>query len=298
MKKIISFITSIALISSMTLSAAATESTSFCDEVDAVSVNMEASDKMNFANQMDRIYEESLANGEIKNGSRTEIDSLMEQATFATTDSEIGTIKQNLAQYGIYMYDSGNNNKMRSGSGDVTLTAPKIFYESWEKTWTVTCGGNWKTTNWNEALLPGDVGGDDAFGVGYTNTSNAYQSSVVRASAYISDGFDDQRVSTSNRSDGDGSKGFGFRLQDYIYLSDPFTNVYVGYKWYGSCTYDAAFGSYNGVATAYYVHTYNSAEVSGVSFGLEGKTAGISVEVSSSANSFTAYSNDKTFGVY
>lgn len=123
-----------------------------------------------------------------------------------------------------------------------------------------------------------------------------YSSYVIRSSSYITDQYDSRTVSTSYRSDGDGSKGFGFRLQDYAYIS-PY-DTYVGYKWYGSCTYDTWFGNYSGVATAYYIHTWSSAHINSITFGVEGKTAGVSMDIENRDKSFPAYSFDKTFGVY
>lgn len=263
---------------------------------DLPSVEMDENQKISFAEAMDKKYQQLLHNQESKLGSRSQLDMLMEQATFAR-GSEKENLKRELSKYGVYMYDGADEIETRSGSGDVALTAPTIFYEAWEKTWTVTCGGNWKNENWVEQILIGNTGGEDAFGVGYTNTSNSYKSSVVRTSAYITDEYGDKMVSTSNRSDGDGSKGFGFRLQDYMYNKNT-DSRYVGYKWYGSCTYDSNFGTYSGVATAYYIHTYDKANISSISFGLNGKTGGLGIEISSNENSFTAFSADKTFGTY
>jgi len=115
----------------------------------------------------------------------------------------------------------------------------------------------------------------------------------MSASAYMTDVNSNYRASTSNRSDGDGSKGFGFRIQDHWK-----SGYYVGHKWSGLCTYDRWFGNYNGVATAYYIHTYDSASLESVSFGFDGKTAGISADITNSVKSFTAFSADKSFGVY
>lgn len=81
--------------------------------------------------------------------------------------------------------------------------------------------------------------------------------------------------------------------QDYIT-----GNQYVGYEWYGTCTYDSWFGSYSGVATAYYIHTWSSATINSISFGQQGKVAGISVSITNQQNSFIGYSSDRTFGVY
>lgn len=161
----------------------------------------------------------------------------------------------------------------------------------WSTYWSVTCGGHWKNNEYGDSA--GNVGGADGFGVGYTNSSNKYSSKVMSASAYMTDVNSNYRASTSNRSDGDGSKGFGFRIQDHWK-----SGYYVGHKWSGLCTYDRWFGNYNGVATAYYIHTYDSASLESVSFGFDGKTAGISATITNSVKSFTAFSADKSFGVY
>lgn len=295
MKKIVSFVLVLSMIWVMSIPVSAAETVYENDNsVETVSVYMDASDKIDFADRMDALYEEAVSNGEIRTGSRQQIDSLMEQATFVT-GSEREAVRQELSEYGVYMYDSPELiQPYSSDSGDVSVSAPIIFYESWEKTWTVTCGGHWNNNNWRDIGLTDNIGDADAFGVGYTNTFNTYRSSVVRQSAYITDSQNIKQRKTDNRSDGDGSQGFGFRLQDYVYG----VSNYIGYKWYGSCTYDEAFGTYNGVATAYYIHTYGSAEIQNIQFGVSGKTAGLEVSISAENKSFIAHSTDKTFGVY
>mgnify|MGYP006973104394 CR=1 FL=1 len=106
-------------------------------------------------------------------------------------------------------------------------------------------------------------------------------------------------VSTNNRSDGDGSIGFRFRLQDKVSHLPVLGNyLYVGCKWSGSCTYDAKFSTYSGVATAYYTHTYSTATIDNVKFGIDGKSGGVDVVVSNKEVSFTAYSNDTPLRAY
>lgn len=267
------------------------------------SVYIDSNDKKEFAAQMDNLYLLKTQKDEIKLSSTKNIENLMLKAAWSD-DDEKELIYQQLSNYGCYVMsleDSNidtNTTKMMASSGtnDVTISTPTIYYNAYNKTWTVTCGGQWNTTAWNK-LLPGDVGGQDGFGVGYTNTSSSYNSSVISCSAYITDR--NRYVSTSYRSDGDGSKGFGFRLQDYIYTSDfGYTNHYVGAIWCGLCNYDSYFSTYSGVATAYYIHTYSSASLSGVQFGVSGKTAGIEASISSKSDSFTGFSSDKRFGVY
>lgn len=265
---------------------------------EAMSVVLDASDKITFAKQKKEEYETAVSNGEVKESNIEEIEELLRQAIFAT-GSEKEHINQQLEAYGVYEYGRSVLAQTRSGSGDVTISTPNVYYEAWEDTWTVTCGGTWKNDNClYDDLFIGNVGGADGFGVGFTNTGGTYKSSVVRSSAYITDKDESKYVSTSYRSDGDGSKGFGFRLQDYVYGTNITGFGYVGYKWYGSCTYDSDFGVYNGIATAYYIHTWSSAQLTGVSFGAAGKTAGIEATIEASSNSFTGYSSDKTFGVY
>lgn len=297
MKKFIAIFTALTLllISTTNTTVFASESTSYQNEVDTVSVYMDAKGKTDFSTKMDAIYETSIMEGEIIEPSREDIDFLMEQVTFAKNNEDKEIFKQKLSEYGVYLYPAEEIAQNRSGSGDVTLTAPHIFYQAWENSWTVTCGGNWNTLNWGDNILPGNIGGLDAFGVGYTNSTLPYKSYVMHSTAYLSDGIDsNHNVSTTNRSDGDGSKGFGFRLQDYTY--GILIHTYVGLTWYGACTYDNYFSSYNGVATAYYVHTYDTANISSVTFGAQGKTAGVNIEITSKENSFIAYSNDTRFG--
>ena len=231
---------------------AAVTSQKFAVPLTSTSIWLDAKEKTSFAEEMDKVYEKALADGVIKSGNRESIDSLMERATFAMDEAQQEETRQELAQYGIYIYETEEVSwPSCNTSDDVTLYTPMVFYQAWEKTWTITCAGNWKSTSWRKRVFIGDVGDDDAFGVKYSDSTQAYRSSVVRVSAYLADEDTEKKVTTYNRSDGDGSKGFSFRLQDYTYFV-PFKTGYVGYKWYGSCTYDSGFGAYDGVVTAYY----------------------------------------------
>lgn len=227
----------------------------FAEPITSISIWLDAKEKTSFAEEMDKVYEKALADRVIKSGNQETIDLLIERATFAKDEAEQGEIRQELAQYGTYIYEAKEVSWPSCNTSDeVTLYTPMVFYQAWEKTWTVTCGGNWNNTSRLKSVLWGDVGDDDAFGVKFTDSTQAYRSSVVRVSAYLADEDMEKKVTTYNRSDGDGSNGFGFRLQDYKYIV-PFKTGYVGYKWYGSCTYDSGFGAYDGVATAYYAPT-------------------------------------------
>ena len=227
----------------------------FAEPITSISIWLDAKEKTSFAEEMDKVYEKALADGVIKSGNRESIDLLMERATFAKDEAQQEETRQELEQYGTYIYEAEEVSwPPCNTSDDVTLYTPMVFYQAWEKTWTVTCGGNWNHTNQLKPVLWGDVGDEDAFGVKFTDSTQVYRSSVVRVSAYLADEDMEKKVTTYNRSDGDGSKGFSFQLQDYTYFV-PFKTGYVGYKWYGSCTYDSGFGAYDGVATAYYVPT-------------------------------------------
>lgn len=281
----------------------------------ASSLNLEIqeaviTDKMVFAAEMGKKYEAASSKGEIVQSDIASRDELMMQYMFAS-EEEREEISELLEQRGVYVYSVGENAASvtneepsvsptsiwypTSGSGDVEMQAPIIYYEAWEDSWTVTCGGQWKNDNWRPYLpgTTGNLGDVDAFGVGYTNTQTPYRSYVIRASASLMDQNNENRVTTTNRSDGDGSKGFGFRLQDKV-LCPLFNDVlYVGYKWYGSCTYDAKFSTYSGVATAYYTHTYTATE-----FDIVRKNAGIGITVANKTMSFTALSTDTPLPAY
>lgn len=188
----------------------------------------------------------------------------------ASSDSNVDEIYNELESYGSYVMDPVDSNSlvspMSSSGSDVTINTPTIYYNAYNNTWTVSCGGYWKNNNWNEAIsVPGNVGGTDGFGVYYTSITQPYKSSVISVSASLGNSDYSKTVSTTNRSDGDGAIGFGFRLQDYTYLTGPVTVGYVGYKFSGLCNYDSYFGNYGSVATGYYSHTYSSAYINNIS---------------------------------
>lgn len=293
-KKLVSVALSAVMVMGMSVTAFANETSEPANTV-APSVYLSATAKIEFAKEMDELYASQSSTRSVTTPTREIVDALLLQAANATPE-EKAAINAELESYGVYEFDAPiieRPTTCTTDSGDVKLSAPTIYYESWSKNWSVTCGGNWKNSEYGDII--GNVGGADGFGVGYTNSSNKYSSKVVSASAYMCDANNQNYESTSNRSDGDGSKGFGFRIQDHWVFN---TTNYVGHKWSGVCTYDRWFGNYNGVATAYYIHTYDSATLNGVSFGFQGKTAGISADITHSEKSFTAFSSDKSFGVY
>lgn len=235
-----------------------------------------------------------------------DIDMLLGKAVNAQ-GTEREAIFDQLEKYGVYEYEGIvlDTPSPQSENKDVKMSVPIVAYDALERTWSVTCGGYWTNTEYlEEAVFQlGDVGGADGFGVGYTQT-NEYDSYVVRTSASLSNrgsGNTYDSEITYNRSDGDGSKGFGFRMQDYLYLNMSTPAIesldYMGKEWHGTCTYDSNFGTFSGLATGYYIHTYDECEISSITFGVTGKVAGISFEVTQENKSFPAYSTDKKFGV-
>lgn len=248
--------------------------------------------KAAFAENMEILYNRSLAEGNILPLDQAEVDRLMEEAVYAQGD-ELDEIRESLAAYGVYMYNTPASDVAvaSSDNSDVYMSAPTLYFTAQEYTWTVTCGGNWRNDNWDSTSSVGNIGNKDGFGVGYTNCTGAYNSSVVRSYASIKDQNNSNAKVTSNRSTGDGSKGFGFELQDSA-IAGGSPRLYVGYRWYGSCTYSAGFTSMGGIATAYYIHTYSTAEIQSVTFGVTGNEAGVQTEIRNVAYSFTAYSSD------
>lgn len=265
------------------------------------SVYMSAEDKISFATEMDALYDEGVQKNEISSASREDIDTLLLQAANAT-DSEKVAINEELANFGIYEFEGQVINPgigIESAVSDVTVSTPSIYYEAVVHTWTVTCGGYWDNDNWTyDQLVYANVGGPDGFGVGYTSVSGTYNTYLMSAYAEIDNGesgSDFENVTTTNRSDGNGSLGFGFRLQDYKTPNSLGVATYVGKYWSGYCTYSQNFANYSGVATGYYAHTWSSTVINSVTFGVTNKEAGVQISFSSAQHSFDAYGLDRTF---
>ena len=266
--------------------------------------------KVAFASSKDQQLKTDLKQGKIKSFNESEVNSLKEAYSFSSSLDEKIELASKLEEYGVYVFTDATEEKRggistyaligafpTSGANDMTLNTPTIFYDGSAHTWTVTCGGSWNNDNYAPYIGIGKkIGDPDAFGVGFTSIKNNYTSYVVSAYAYLEDSLGINRTTTYNRSDGDGSKGFGFRLQDEYQAYALTQSLYVGYRWYGSCTYDYNFVYYSCVATGYYIHTYSSAEITGINFGVDGKTAGISVSISNVQKSFEAYSADLKLG--
>ncbi len=306
MKRVLSVFLSILIIIAVTTIPVIAAETS-TPAINSGSIVLDADSKLTFSKQMDLKYTADLKSGKIKRGTIDEIQNLMMQSTFAT-GQEAESINEILASYGIYKYEPPTSLKSKlldddligimSQNGDVNVIKPSVYYEAWEQTWTITFGGNWKNNNWTyDRIGVGNIGNVDGYGVGFTNVTKPYTSYVVRQYAYITDQDNNYTVSTTNRSDGDGSLGFGFRLQDYIYQG-LIEGKYVGYKWYGSCTYNSSFGSYSGLATSYYIHTWSNAVINSIGFNASTTGAGLVLGITNAHNSFPAYSTDTPFGVY
>lgn len=210
-------------------------------------------------------------------------------------------IKDKMLTMGVYLLDAQSDSlaaSLRVSSSDMRMTPPIISYSPASASWTITGGGQWKNDNWKSNLPwlwsnQADIGGADGIGVAFTSTRGSYNTSVVKQYAYISDG-NGHSVSTYSRSDGNGAKGFGFKLQDYARSWNDGVS-YVGKHFAAQVSYGSNFTNYHGVATSYYVHTWNAATLNSVSFGINGKQAGLSFNITNPSYSFVSYSIDKRF---
>lgn len=185
-----------------------------------------------------------------KDADEEEITNLLIEAAFSS-DEERANVNQQLEAYGIYNF-SGSEKIEEATNGDVILNKPSFYYNANSGQWIVICSGYWDSKDWMS--YKDEVGTADSFGVRLTCEDDSYSSSVVDAYAFIADKDLSEFVSTQNRSDGDGAKGFTFTLQDYTSNSSH-GKLYVGTRWFGMCVYDANFEDYNCTATAFYEHT-------------------------------------------
>lgn len=279
-------LSTILFLSTISVSAAETDIKLSYSTISDNTIYMSAESKQLFAKKMNKVYEDALETNEAEPISEEIVEQLMVEIAFST-GAEKDALLEQLEMYGIYQYNETPDIELYSTSSDVSLKTPTIFYSASANTWTVACQGNWKNNNWNVGVS-GNIGGTDGFGVAYTNTSS-YNTYVVGCSAYIADQNGGNMVTTSHRSDGNGAQGFGFELQDYCTGS-----LYVGYKWYGSCTYSSNFANFSGTATAYYAHTYSTAYIQSVTF-TSSSNPGVNITIANRENSFKTYSSDKTF---
>ncbi|MGE6227571.1 hypothetical protein [Paenibacillus chitinolyticus] len=248
----------------------------------------------------------------ITNQSKENVDHLL--AKMVAEQEDATTIKQTMENNGLYKLDVPEKQfgTTSTDNSNVSLTTPDVYYDARNSEWIAVGGGYWRTDKWVEYIpkfwgtdgigSTRGVGGLDGFGVAYTNLNGKYSSSVKSSYGYMSDGQGNE-VTTTVRSDGDGSKGFGFQLRDAIrkkctcivYTSTPDNFSYIGKHFSGLTRYDQSFGSVSGNATTYYLHTYSSASISSIQFGISGKVAGLQYTITDSQYSWPAFSSDKKF---
>lgn len=182
---------------------------------------------------------------------KEELKNLLTKAAFSNAE-EITSVHQELAAYGIF-YFSGNVENGKATNNNATLHWPAFYYNANSRQWIAICSGYWNTKDWNS--YKDEVGSPDSFGIRLNSDDGSYSSYVIDSYAFIADASLSECVSTQNRSDGDGAKGFTFTLQDYVGDS---TNgkIYIGTRWFGMCVYDEHFSEYNCSATSFYEHTY------------------------------------------
>lgn len=268
-----------------------------------------ASEKRAFAEEVTKQYSESKALNHYAAEQPydiTQINSLMVEAAFAEDQASRDIYLGQLEKLGIYQYPTETSDMPTpmSDSGDVSIDKPDIYYSVQEKVWIVANDGRWRSEEWKYEIPPagGDVGGPDVFGVGFTNTSGDYNASVVRCFGILRNGWDgsqERKNDTYNRGDADSSTGFYFELQDSIERVDTtkaaLENTYVGSEWFSSCTYSEEFADFSGTATGFYAHTWGEAVISGISLGIDGKTAGLHMTMEMKDYTFSAYGPDTKF---
>lgn len=295
MKKILPIILSIILVCGVTSSALAKEKTVDTTTESIPSIHMTSKDKISFAAEKDILYNATVRTKGKQTDSQKTIDDLLFEISFAN-EVQKDALLQQLSNYGVYLYNNVTTplSVLSSDNGDVKLSTVSIYYSSSSNSWIVSTSGYWLNNNWLTAGLVGDKGDKDCFGVSFINTSNYGSTSITGKSAYITDQNSAKTKSTSNTSTISGQDGFAFELQDYTYNTSSGT-MYVGYKWYGACTYSSNFANFNGTAVPFYIHTYDEAYISSLTLGVDTSSAGISVTIVNRNSSFTAHGTHTTF---
>jgi hypothetical protein len=226
--------------------------------------------------------------------------------------------KSELEKLGVYMLDvpeeepSTSYSTLSQGS-DITMNNVWITYDSSTGNWQVTGGGYWNNKQWF-----GDLGftwwagytgetknmpGYDSVGIAYFNTSGTYNATVLSSQGYWTD-HNGWSGSSTSPSHGDGKMGVAFDWQDKVKLTYWPIGVigvvtssdcsYLGNGFSTTITYSSNFADFNGFARTFYVHTWNSTNISKMNFGISGKTFGVDIEYSSSSNRFMIFNNSDT----
>lgn len=226
-----------------------------------------------------------------------QIDELLGKMVAEQTDAY--SIEKVINEYGVYLLETDTVESLyqpRSGISDVHLNAPIIFYDSYTNQWIVIGGGYWindkwkddiswwdyitkaEPYNWPAFLIP--VGGTDALGVAFHNTSNPQ--GVLRQSCYVyltdHNGWSDSNTYTSPAI-GPSTAGTVIEFQPkvhdtYYYFTCPVMNknnwLYRGRGFSIVARYNSAFANFSGSAQTIYVHTWHSTEVTSINIGFSG----------------------------
>lgn len=185
-----------------------------------------------------------------------------------------------------------------SGTTDVNMNTPLITYNSSASEWVVSGGGSWKQHEYVDDI-PYDVypyrgkktniGGQDAVGVIFHNTSGTVPV-LKRSTGYVHDG-NGANMNLSNPYNMSSSKGVIFEYQDYVTFADVSFDCwykYMGYGFSSTAVYSSTFSKYHGRAGSYYVHTWGSTNITGISVSVDS----ISVSWTNEANGWTVRNNN------
>lgn len=184
----------------------------------------------------------------------------------------------------------------RSQPSNVTLNNAAIMYNGGTGQWWVGGGGYWNSDAawYADSNGTGNVGGYDGIGVKLYNTSGTYNTQVIESYAYISNGMGFSGY-VYNPSISDGRQGAFFEYQDETaYHPDGYNSrCYMGRHFSCTIKYNSNFTNFNGYARTAYAHTWSSADISSIGFGLS-SSPNFSISFSSSSDKFTCYSTGET----
>lgn len=142
-----------------------------------------------------------------------------------------------------------------------------------------------------------DVGGADAFGITYYNTSGTYNT-AVKSSSFVASSGNGWVKNSGSPSHGNGKLGVAFEFQDQARLltacCDNFE--FLGNNMSIVMTYDSNFSNFHGYARTFYTHTWDKAGITSINFGASSSSYGVNVVVSNTSYGWTIYNgSDATF---
>lgn len=291
MKKFLSIVLSLAMVFSLSATAAATENAT------TTAKNKDGLTKAEFVAQIRKTRTATTI-------TENEENALLFQYSISS-ESKRAELESELNSAGIYIYSDGSENtQTRSEPSDITLNNVICSYNDNTGDWSLVAGGSWDDINvvrqecdvsWIYNGLTVNIGGTDAVGMTIYNTSGTTPALKTSFATIYEDGT---AKTLNNPSIYDTNRGIAFEYQDKYTFVDIYSSPIQG-KYYGegfACVmrFGSSFINWNGFARSYYTHTWKNTVIDSLGFNIGVDSVGFDVSWAEGINHMELYSNGDT----